>query len=477
MSQSPTLVVHKFGGTSVATPSRWAVIADVIRTRLAEGVHPVVVCSAVAGVSDGLEALLHGHDDASATHARLEDLRHIHAELAQGLGLPVDLVDDEIASLKHALDAARALGELTPRTRARIMATGALMSTRIRAAWLRRAGLDVRWTDARDLLCAEATEDAPDGRRYLSATCDFARAADLRTTLLDRGAATLTQGFIARDPNGDTVLLGRGGSDTSAAYLAARLGADRLEIWTDVDGLYSANPRAVDAAHRLSLVSYDEATNMAALGAKVLHPRCLGPVRNAGIPLVVKSTKDPAAPGTTVTADHGEDGIRAVTSRKGLTLITMRRDPTWQPVGFLADVTERFRDHGFSIDLVSTSAGIIQATIDMAAAPLAEGALDRLMESLQEVSEASMLRNVASVSLVGRNLRGSLAHFGSAMEALEAARVGMVTTGANDAHVTFVVRESDVDDLVRLLHAALFEDNVLPMTRTSGPSSHALGAK
>lgn len=468
-------VVHKFGGTSVATPERWAVIADVIRARLDEGVHPLVVCSAVAGVSDALEALLDGHDDASATAARLDDLRAIHARLAAGLGLPDDVVDDELAGLRKALDAARALGELTPRTRARIMATGELMSTRIGATWLRREGLDVRWTDARELLRAETADDAPDGRRYLSATCEFQRADDLRDTLRSRGVATLTQGFIARDPDGDTVLLGRGGSDTSAAYLAARLGAERLEIWTDVDGLYSANPRAVPAARRLSLVSYDEAANMAALGAKVLHPRCLGPVRNAHIPLVVKSTRDPDAPGTTVTDDHGEDGIRAVTSRKGLTLITMRRDPTWQPVGFLADVTQHFRDHGFSIDLVSTSSGIIQATVDMAAAPLAEDALDKLMASLAEVCEPTMLRHVASVSLVGRNLRASLAHLGSAMEALEAARVGMVTTGANDAHVTFVVREDDVDDLARLLHAALFEDGVVPFHRSA--AVQALGAK
>ncbi len=462
MSHDPTLVVAKFGGTSVATPARWRVIADVLRTRIAQGAHPVIVCSAVSGVSNALEGLLAEHTDADATRDRLEDLRAVHRTLAEGLGLPGDLVDAQIDELESSLDAARALGELSPRTRARIMAAGELMSTRIGATWLTAEGIDVAWTDARDLLTAEALEDAPDGRHWLSATCGFERDEALRTQLLGAASATLTQGFIAHNPQGDTVLLGRGGSDTSAAYLAARLGADRLEIWTDVDGLYSANPRAVPTARRLRRVSYAEAANMAALGAKVLHPRCIGPVRQAGIPLWIKSTQDPSATGTVIGVDHGEDGIRAVTSRKQLAFFTMRRDPTWQPVGFLADVTARFKAHGFSIDLISTSSGVIQATVDMAAAPLADDALDRLMADLETVCTPTLRRDVASVSLVGRNLRGSLPDLGPAMEALEAARVGMVTTGANDAHVTFVVRADEVDELATMLHGAVFGRGAAP---------------
>lgn len=456
MAGPAPLVVHKFGGTSVATPERWSVIAQVVRARREAGIHPVIVCSAVSGVSNALEALIDGHADAGGTAARLDALRAIHVRLARGLDLPDDVVDREIDALGRALDAARALGELSPRTRARILGTGELMSTRIGARWMRDQGLDIVWTDARDLLRADDTDDAPDGRRYLSATCTFEPDPDLRHRILSAGGATLTQGFIARDAGGDTVLLGRGGSDTSAAYLAARLGAERLEIWTDVDGLYSANPRAVSNARRLARVSYDEAADMAALGAKVLHPRCLGPVRAAGIPLLVKSTQDPGAHGTLVSIDHGEDGVRAVTCRTGLHLVTMRRDPTWQPVGFLADVTERFRHHGFSIDMISTSPGVIQATIDTAAAPLSDGALDLLLADLAHVCTPALRRDVGSVSLVGRRLRDSLPDLGGAMAVLERARIGMVVHGANDEHLSFVVRAEDVDDLVRLLHNAVF---------------------
>ena len=302
-------IVLKFGGTSVANADRWRVIAQIARTHLSSDRRPIVVCSAVAGVSNALEGLLTAALN-NQHEALLHTIETLHAPLLQETGPEgTQVVQDGLSLLNQWATGVAMTGETSPRLQARVMAQGELMSTRLGFIILQKEGLNVAWHDARDILIAEQMAGPPSPKHYLSATCshepDPASVERLRAIDAD---LVLTQGFIARNTSNDTVLLGRGGSDTSAAYISARLSAERCEIWTDVPGMFTANPRRLPSARMLRQLDYEEAQEIASTGAKVLHPRCLLPVRAQQIPMVVRCTTRPDLEGTVITARPTEQG-------------------------------------------------------------------------------------------------------------------------------------------------------------------------
>lgn len=456
----PTYVVAKFGGTSVASPERWSVIGDVARRLTDEGHRVVLVCSAVAGISDKLQSLAEIFEDAEACASTLETIRRVHRELATGLEVDMGLVVDTLHDLERLVAAARTLGYMDPRTRARLLSVGELMSTRLGAARLVADGLDAEWTDARELLVA-LPDSLSEDRRWLSAACSAEVDDELRAKLDRKGQVIVTQGFIASDQEtGDTVVLGRGGSDTSAAYLAARLNAERLEIWTDVDGLYSAHPGVVEEAHRLDEVDFSEAETLASLGASVLHPRCIDPVRKNDVELHVRCTTDPDQMGTVVKRMRSDPSVRAVAHREDLYLVKMSRRGEWQEVGVLADITDCFRRHHLSIDMMASAPETIQATLDPAASPLGSERFDNFLEDLSQFCVPRVVPGMATVSIVGHALHGSTGQIAPALRKLEAYDIGAVIPGADGRHVTFVVKGDDAPDMVREVHRALFPPDV-----------------
>src|SRR5262249_49245597 len=267
-------IVLKFGGTSVSSLANWANVVRIVAERRAQGARVLIVHSALTGITDRLERLL----DAAIGQAQEEELRAIdecHRRLASDLSVPLgEDVERRLAELREIAAGVALVGEVSERTRARVLAAGELMATDIGARYLRREGLEVAWLDARALLRAERAAGAA-RTSVLSAVCSFGPDAALRRELEALPPVVITQGFIASDEDGNTVLLGRGGSDTSAAYLAAKLQAQKLEIWTDVPGMFSANPRSTPTARMLKALHYDEAQEIASNGAKVLHPRCI----------------------------------------------------------------------------------------------------------------------------------------------------------------------------------------------------------
>ncbi|HEX4618414.1 MAG TPA: aspartate kinase, partial [Steroidobacteraceae bacterium] len=325
MTRTPSpWIVLKFGGSSVATLANWINIAGVVAERRIGGARVLIVHSAVSGITDRLERLLHAAVGA-AYEEELEAIEERHRRLASELGVPFgDDVDQHLAELRELAAGIALVREVSDRTRARVMAAGELMATRIGASFLRARGLDAAWADARTMLRAEERHSASAKASVLSAVCGFAPDAALAARLAELPPVVITQGFIASDDDGNTVLLGRGGSDTSAAYLAAKLRAQRLEIWTDVPGMFSANPRATPTARLLRALHYDEAQEIATSGAKVLHPRCILPVRQHRIPLHVYATQAPDLEGTVLSAEGGEGGaqVKAVCTKKGITLVS-----------------------------------------------------------------------------------------------------------------------------------------------------------
>jgi len=460
MAEISDWVVIKFGGTSVARRENWETIAGIVRARLAEGLRPVVVCSALAGITNNLEALL-AETDETKQQTILDKIRARHRELADELGVDYDmLLGTPMAELSRLALGAALVGEVSPRVHARVLACGELMSTRLGAAFLSQQGLVTLWQDAREILVAEENPLLGPRQQFLTATCCVAPDAAWQARLSALPAqAIVTQGFIARNAAGETVLLGRGGSDTSAAYFATLFGARRCEIWTDVPGIFTADPREVPASRLLHRLDYEEAQEITTMGAKVLHPRCIPPLADHQIPIYILCTQRPEMEGTVITSDVPTEGahVKGICSKYNITLISMETLGMWRQVGFLADVFNCFKRHGLSVDLVSTSETNVTVSLDGTANALGADSLGPLLADLSRICKVKKIGPCASVSLVGRHIRTILHELAPALEIFGESKVHLVSQASNDLNLTFIVDEEPAERLVNQLHRLLFE--------------------
>ncbi len=455
-ADAPWLVL-KFGGTSVSGVRQWGFIHDLLAERLAAGYRPFVVHSAVAGISNRIQAMLQKaiagdvRDDLAAIEA-------VHAKLAMDLGLDGQaLLGAYLAELGQLFAGIHLIGEVSPRVHARAMAMGELMATTLGAAYLQKRGLAAQWLDARELMHSIEMPGANERSGYVNASCAHEADPELQARCRQAATVIVTQGFIASNARGETVILGRGGSDTSGAYFAAKLEAAGLEIWTDVPGMFSANPRTVESARLLRVLSYAEAQEIASTGGSVLHPRCLAPVRHHGIPLRIKDTTRPQLPGTLVSHDAGTDSprVKAISGRTGVTLVSMETLGMWQQVGFLADAFGCFRDLGLSVDLVSTSESNVTVTLDPGVNSMDAAILAALRAALERLCRVRIIENVEVVSLVGNKIRSVLHEIGPAFDVFEEQPVHLVSQAASDLNLSIVVEEGQSRRIIQALHGLL----------------------
>ncbi len=451
------LVVMKFGGTSVSSAEKWQRISRLLRNRLDSGLRPLVVHSAIGKVTSDLEQIL--TTAVSSDPAELvEALRQQHYSLAREMGLDgASLLDDSLQEIERLVAGIRLVREVSPRIHAQVVALGELMATAMGAAYLENAGFDVYLQDVREILIAEDRVDRSEIQNYMSATCSYDVDPELARQLQGKAAVIVTQGFIARNTRQETVLLGREGSDTSAAYLAAILQARRLEIWTDVPGIFTTDPRLVPSARLLIELQYDEAQELAASGSKVLHPRCLSPLRKHGIPLFVRSTEAPQIQGTTVSAvtHEAEPQVKGISTRSGVTLISMESTSMWHEVGFLAKAFTCFAQHGISIDLVSTSETNVTVSIDIEEGLVADEAQQALISDLESFCKVKVIENCATIGLVGRKIRTFLPTLSPALSVFEEERIHLVSQAANDLNLSFVIDQEQAPRLISRLHASV----------------------
>jgi diaminopimelate decarboxylase/aspartate kinase len=449
-------VVMKFGGTSVSSVESWETIAHLIQARLDAGLKPVIVHSALRGVSNALEETL-ATAVAGDPSDQLDGIRRQHFELAEALGLDaVPLLEERLHELEQLVAGVRLVKEVSFRVRVRVMALGELLSTSLGAAFLVKKGLPATWMDARDLLTSRSRPGRNPATSYLSATCDFAPDPALREALDDKGVV-LTQGFIARNTSGETVLLGRGGSDTSAAYFAAKLQTQRLEIWTDVPGMFSADPRVVPSARLLVALHYDEAQELASAGSSVLHPRCISPARDHGIPIFIRSATSPDITGTVISSvtDEVEPQVKGICIRNGITLVSMTTVGMWHEVGFLAKAFAAFAENGVSVDFISTSETNVTVSVDTSDGMLPDDIEEALVHDLEKLCHVSVISNCSAVSLVGRKIRTIMPHMAPALEVFEEERIHMMSQAANDLNLSFVVDKQQGRRLVSKLHESI----------------------
>ena len=463
-------VVMKFGGTSVSSPESWATIATLLKSRLDEGLQPVVVHSALAGVSNALEEVLE-NAVAGESGTGLDAIRDQHYALADGLGLDgATLLEERLHELEQLVAGVRLVREVSVRVRVRVMALGELMSTRLGAAYLASKGLPVHWLDARDLLKSGTRAGRNPVAGYLSATCDFAPNPEMEASIARYEGVVLTQGFIARNASGETVLLGRGGSDTSAAYFAARLQARRLEVWTDVPGMFTADPRVVPSARLLVALHYDEAQELASAGSTVLHPRAISPARDYGIPIFIRSTEHPGIEGTVISSvtEETEPQVKGICIRNGLTLVSMTTVGMWHEVGFLARAFGAFAENGVSVDLISTSETNVTVSIDTSDGMLSDDVEEALVDDLEKLCHVSVISNCSAVSLVGRKIRTIIPRMAPVLEVFEEERIHLMSQAANDLNLSFVVDKQQGPRLVSKLHASIIRKK--GATSVFGPS-------
>lgn len=467
-SASGGWIVLKFGGTSVSRRHRWDTIGRLAKRRAEEtGGRVLVVVSALSGVTNELAAIADGAADAAG---RVEALERRHRDFAAELGLDAEAVlGRRLAALRGLLEDPRAAARPLD-WQAEVLAQGELLSSTLGVAYLQAQGLDFAWMDARDWLAALPRQpNQSEWSQRLSVTCQ-ARADDgwRARFAAQPGRMLLTQGFIARHADGGTAILGRGGSDTSAAYFGALLGAVRVEIWTDVPGMFSANPREVPDARLLTRLDYYEAQEIATTGAKVLHPRSIKPCRNAGVPMAILDTARPDLPGTRIdgTAEP-VPGVKAISRRNGIVLVSMEGIGMWQQVGFLADVFERFKRHGLSVDLITTSETNVTVSLDPSENLVSTDVLSALSADLAEVCRVKVIVPCAAITLVGRGMRSLLYKLSDVWATFGRERVHMISQSSNDLNLTFVIDEADADGLMAELHAELIDSGAMPVHESS----------
>jgi len=467
MSASPTVdrwIVLKFGGTSVSRRHRWDTIGKLAKKRADEtGARVLVVVSALSGVTNELTAIADGAADSAARVAALEQR---HREFVAELELDVEAVlGARLAALRGLLDDPRAATR-TLDWQAEVLGQGELLSSTLGAAYLRASGLDMGWADAREWLSALPPQpNQSEWSRRLSVSCQWQSDAAWKARFDAQPTRMLiTQGFISRHADGGTAILGRGGSDTSAAYFGALLGANRVEIWTDVPGMFSANPREVPDARLLTRLDYYEAQEIATTGAKVLHPRSIKPCRDAGVAMAILDTERPDLPGTRIdgTAEP-VPGVKAISRRNGIVLVSMEGIGMWQQVGFLADVFGLFKKHGLSVDLIGSAETNVTVSLDPSENLVNTDVLSALSADLSEICRVKIIVPCAAITLVGRGMRSLLHKLSDVWATFGQERVHMISQSSNDLNLTFVIDESDADGLLPILHAELIDSGAMPV--------------
>ena len=440
------MIVQKFGGTSVGGAGPIRRLAEIVQRALAR--RPVVVVSAVGGVTNELfrlGRLALAKEDWRAAHGALaEKHRGILAELR----LEPALVDPLLEELESLLRGIELIGEATPRTLDHLASFGERLSARIVAAHLARLGIEARAWDAWD--AGLVTDARFGGARPLPEAPERIRRA-----LQGAHGVPVITGYVAKDAEGRITTLGRGGSDWSAAIFGAALGAEEIQIWTDVDGVMSADPRIVPHAKQREKLSFAEAAELAFFGAKVLHPATMAPAIEKDIPIRVLNSFRPDVPGTTVVARLAphERGVKSIASKHGIAVVNVVAAPMLLQFGFLERVADVFARHEVVVDVIATS----EVSLALTTEPNAR--LEPVVAELARFSAVTVLRDMALVSVVGEELSDSQRVQATVLATLAelGVKVEMLSYGATRNNLSVVLPEKRMKETVAALHARLFE--------------------
>ena len=451
------MIVMKFGGTSVQDASAIDRVVDIVRSKV--DLQPSVVVSAMARVTDALLGIARAANERRFEDAAglVSDLSERHLNVARELLPPgqeresvAGAIESHVAELLGLARSVATLGELTPRSQDAISSFGERLSSLIVAAAFRAKGLPARLVDSREFLVTDRNFNAakPDMR----ATERLVKERLL--PVIAEGKIPVAQGFIGSTPEGITTTIGRGGSDYSAAIIGASLGVQSIEIWTDVDGLMTADPRIVAGARRIRVVSFDEAAELSYFGAKVLHPSTVLPAIERRIPVHIFNTNNPSCEGTLIAAEprRSLNTIKSIAVKRGVTIINVASTQMIMAHGFLRTIFEVFDRHQTSIDVVTTSETSVSMTLD------STERLNAILQDLKHIGEVNVDPGKAIVCVVGDNLKFTPGVAARLFRALGDINVNMISQGASVINLTFVINDKEIEKAIGMLHADFFRE-------------------
>ena len=447
------MIVVKFGGTSVGDPEAIERTAAIVRGRLDR--KPIVVVSALGGATNDLLGL---GEQAGKGHLigalrTVETLRDRHLTCCSSLlrdsaqeaetASEVSAHFDELASLAEALSV---LGHVTPRSLDAIAAYGEQLSSILVTAVFRERGIPAEHVDARDIMITNDSFTAAEPDTDAIAQ----KSRDILKPLLKKGSVPVLGGFIGSSTNGITTTLGRGGSDYSASLIGAALKADTIEIWTDVDGMLTADPRVVKGSQLIEQIRFDEASELAYFGAKVLHPSTIAPAVRLGIPVYIYNSRNPTGAGTRITFDAPRRAVSAIAGKSNVTIVKVKAARMLLAHGFLQQVFEIFARHRTSVDVVATSEVSVSVTIDD------PSHLEALLTDLATLGDVSIERNRGVVAIVGSGISDKGGAMGRALLALSSLKVHMMSLSATGINLTVIVDGPKVPEAMKKLHDEFF---------------------
>ena len=451
------MIVIKFGGTSVGDAERVANAIEIVAER--QHRKPIVVVSALAGVTNDLVAATEAArlGDVDRVAEIIDRVRQRHEDVATRLvQQKFDFFEAFLKQLQKQIDQVRTilhgialLREITPRAKDKVVAIGEKLSSVLFAYSMMMRALPGELVQSEDVVITDDRfgEANPD----MDATTAAAHRALL--PLLERGLIPVMGGFIGRTADGATTTLGRGGSDYSAAIIGAAAGAEEIQIWTDVDGMMTCDPRLIPGARVIDRIAYDEAAELAWFGAKVLHPKTIAPAVGLNIPVRVLNTHNVASLGTVITRD-GDDrgaGPRAVAVKRNIAVVHMTSNKMLGAHGFLARLFKVFEELEISVDLITTSEVSVSVTVDDA------NNLDALKAALADVAEVRIDSDQSIIAVVGRNLMGESMVGPAIFDALAGVPLTMFSLGRSGLNLSIVVEDRDADRAIKSIHHALFE--------------------
>ena len=453
------LVVMKFGGTSVEDGAAIGRTAAIVAGRIANGKSPVVIVSAMAKVTDQLlrAAAAAAQGDRTGALAISSRLRSRHRDTACALikeqasiAALMQVIEEKFDALDEVLRGVSAILELTPRISDLIVSHGERLSSRIVTAAFREHGVNAEHVDAREFIVTDS---------------EFQKAAPIDDMieklapekllpLVAQGRVPVMGGFIASNEAGLTTTLGRGGSDYTGALVGGALNAETIEIWTDVDGIMTADPRVCPDALRVKVISFEEAAELAYFGAKVLHPATILPAVKKSIPVLVLNSRNPGCEGTRIisVAPHCNSPFKSIAVKRKLSIIDIVASRMLMTHGYLSRMFAVFDKHKCPVDMVSTSEVSISLTVD------SNASLPVIAADLSKMADVKYEGRKALVCMVGEDIRGQNGIAAQVFAAIRHINVRMISQGASEINMSFMIDEDDADEAVRSLHAAFFKE-------------------
>ncbi|MGA2272787.1 MAG: lysine-sensitive aspartokinase 3 [Bryobacteraceae bacterium] len=449
------MIVMKFGGTSVESAAAIARVAAIVKAR--EDRRPVVVVSAMGKTTNKLLAIANAaiHGPREEYLRQIHDLRDFHSREARQV-VPLAeraeldrFLDDHFQELTELAKGLAVLGELTPRSIDAISSYGERLSSYIVTQAFRHSGMETEHLDSRDLIVTDKrhTQAAP----LFPQT--YARLAAVVPPLAEKSVIVMG-GFIAASEDGVTTTLGRGGSDFTASIVGAGIGAEEIQIWTDVDGMLTADPTILPGGHRVKTISFAEAAELAYFGAKVLHPATVLPAIEKSIPVLILNSRRPEVPGTRIVAErvHCENAVKSIACKRKITVVNIHSTRMLMAHGFLRRIFEVFDRFETAVDMVATSEVSVSLTIDNPAR------LEEVLAELRQFAEAETERDQVIVCLVGENIRYTPGVARRVFNALEGINVRMISQGGSLLNISFVVAEKDLRAAIEALHGEFFSE-------------------